>query len=117
MKEWRVSECITKFTNLCDKAFTLRAASKVPGVRRLTPLTKGGRYKTSTLEQVLRDSFKEEYLFGGQRKEDRYGMKVAVTSTVDTGQKAAVLSNYHRNSAEAYQGKWIYTTRSTPSVS
>ena len=100
VKEWRVNNVIDKFIKLCDKAFTPREFHRIPGFRYLTTINHGSKYKNRPFEKVLREHFKEECLFGGQHKEDRYSMKVAVTSTSDTGQQATVLSNYNRHQPE-----------------
>ena len=55
------------------------------------------RYKTRPLESALRKSFSvsDEPLFGGQHS--RSSVRVAVTSTRETGSQAVIMTNYNRS--------------------
>ena len=89
VENWTVDTCIQKFTKLVDKAFIPRIA---PGIR-----FGGSKYRTGGIEQVLKESFKDEYLFGGRKEHSSsYYRRVAVTATNSTGDSAVIFTNYNR---------------------
>lgn len=55
------------------------------------------KYKTKPLEDVLKKSFPSanEPLFGG--KHSQLSVRVAVTSTKETGSQAVIMTNYNRS--------------------
>ena len=58
------------------------------------------KYKTRPFEDVLKTSFSvsNEPLFGGQHTQSF--VRVAVTSTRETGSQAVILTNYNRSGDE-----------------
>ena len=96
--DWSVDECIKKFTELCQTAFTKRKSylafrSKIP-----TTIFRGSMYKTQPLYESLRSSLGDHAIFGGIRNKSRhcYDTKVAITSTDEFAQNAIILANYNR---------------------
>ena len=49
----------------------------------------------------------EQPLFGGQQNHYHSTVKVAVTSTTETGEQALLLTNYNRSHTKDYQGKCL----------
>ncbi|KAI3317161.1 hypothetical protein HD806DRAFT_515838 [Xylariaceae sp. AK1471] len=97
---WSIDECIEKFEGFCEEAFTRRIGSTLPLVGHFIENYHHSRYKTSTLEHVLKEAFTDNLqLFGGERVPDRtsWQVKVAVTATALAGNKTYVLSNYNRH--------------------
>ncbi|KAH6886245.1 hypothetical protein B0T10DRAFT_490889 [Thelonectria olida] len=95
IKNWRVTNCITKFMTLADKAFTKRL---LPGLHDIPIIGKAGRrYHTKPFEEVLQHTFKDDSLFGGYYIDpSNYRTRVALTSTTATGSTPVVLANYNR---------------------
>lgn len=62
------------------------------------------KYRTQPLQDALRDTFKEEMIFGGKFETPKSGRKVAVTSSNDTGGQAVIFTNYNRAASD--QGKY-----------
>ena len=103
---WSVWECIEQFEKLCDTAFTPRELHGVPGLELLAAMHHSySRYKSKPFESILKDSFSKQSLFGGQQAHLQPPVKVAVTSTIATGQKAILLANYSRRQFSDSQGK------------
>ena len=95
---WSVDRCIQHFSDLCVDAFSPREMHGVPFLEKVAAWNhKFSRYKTRPLEKILKDSFMEQPLFGGPRDRSRSMVKVAVTATRDTGEKAVLLTNYNRS--------------------
>lgn len=98
VKNWSTDECIERFVKLCDQAFTPRELNKIPIMKKVAVIGHGSTYKTKPLYAALRAEFGDEVLFGGQQKDNsRTRIKVAVTSTDETGQKAILLANYRHS--------------------
>lgn len=89
VKNWPIDQCIDRFLNLVDKAFSPKFMG---GVSLGTT-----KFKTKPLEEALHDSFQTEALFGGRRQVPPAGRcKVAVTSAKDTAERAVIFTNYNR---------------------
>ena len=97
VKQWDLTSCITQFIRLCDRAFSPREFNKVAGLQQAATVNHGSKYKTRPFQQILREVFGDEQLYGGRRSSHYvYDTKVAVTATSGTGQRAVVLANYSR---------------------
>ena len=100
MKEWSVHDCIRRFRELCDSAFTRREFSGIPMLEQLSTLHHQAKYKSKPLEKGLVESFGDESLFGGTFHGQRTPIKVAVTATTEAGQGPLILTNYNRPQLE-----------------
>lgn len=54
------------------------------------------KYRTKPLEEGLKAAFSDQPLFGGQHSGHHSLVKVAVTSTTESGEKALLVANYNR---------------------
>ncbi|KAK5360276.1 hypothetical protein LTS13_010366 [Exophiala xenobiotica] len=96
VKQWSLNQCISEFVRLCDQAFTPREL-QAPGLKQMTTLRHGSKYRTQPLRNALRQAFGNEDLYGGPKKGHAvYDTKVAVTATSGTGDKPVLLANYSR---------------------
>jgi hypothetical protein len=112
---WSVDECIAKFEELCNKAFTKRRGMGLPGVRLFVENFHHSKYKTGPLELALQEAFsKDGLLFGGHRTSEASTppVKVAVTSYSLTERKPYVLSNYNRLWERRSAGKSHFPSQS-----
>lgn len=109
---WTVESCIERFKQLCNKAFTPREMHGVPIFQQLAAFShENSMYKTRPLLELLKDSFTEDaLLFGGLQEKEHYVLKVAVTSTKDTGQQPVILANYNRPNKKNDSGMSMSTT-------
>ena len=102
-KNWNVEVCTRQFEGLCNKAFTRRAYSNIPGLGHFISHYNHSQYETRPLQEALVEAYSEdEYLFGGSRPHATLSgtdVKVAVTSTSAAG-SAVVFANYNRLCAE-----------------
>lgn len=111
MEGWSIDECIGHFEKLCNSAFTPREFKDIWGLIRLSAINlKYSKYKTKPFERILKGVFSlsDQPLFGGQQKQDRPSVKVAVTSTTETGEQALLLTNYNRSRKNDHQGKYLF---------
>lgn len=106
VKNWTIEECIGKFENLCQRAFTPREFHNVPVLEQVTTFAHKGKYKTRPFIDALKEAFDKDQLFGGVCEEPRYQRKVAVVSTIETNQRAVILTNYNRPQREAEPGSF-----------
>ncbi|PSN60686.1 FabD/lysophospholipase-like protein [Corynespora cassiicola Philippines] len=90
LKNWSVDHCTKMFLNMVDRAFTPKIWG-LGGVKFGTT-----KYRTQPLQDALRDTFKEEMIFGSKFETPRSGRKVAVTSSNDTGGQAVIFTNYNQ---------------------
>jgi len=105
VKDWSVEYCTRKFEDLCRTAFTPRF---VPGIQQIASgVFHTSKYKTEPFNDILRETFGDDQLFGGRSEERRYQRKVAIVSTYGTGQEAVILANYNHPQREAELGKPI----------
>ncbi|PSN59126.1 hypothetical protein BS50DRAFT_594903 [Corynespora cassiicola Philippines] len=94
LKNWSVDHCTKMFLNMVDRAFTPKILG-LGGVKFGTT-----KYRTQPLQDALRDTFKEEMIFGGKFETPKSGRKVAVTSSNDTGGQAVIFTNYNRAASD-----------------
>lgn len=59
-------------------------------------LRHGGQYKTRPLTEALRKMFSDDSIFGGGDRCLKSQVKVAITSTTETGQHPVIFTNYNR---------------------
>lgn len=98
VKGWSLDDCITRFTQLCDPAFTPRELHTIWVLGKWAAVNYGSKYRTSPLHDALEKSLGDAYLFGGLKDGvDNYGTNVAVTATEELGKKAIILANYSRS--------------------
>lgn len=65
--------------------------------QQATTIHHGSTWKTTPLYKCLREAFGDSFLFGGKQEDDAcYAAKVAVTTTEDAAQKAAIITNYFK---------------------
>lgn len=108
--DWSVDYCTKKFKELCAKAFTARTGSSIPVAGFLVELHHHSKYETQPLQEALIDSFGQNNLFGGTRKQSSnltFDTKVAVTSTSTSG-IATVFANYNRPSGDKCKPNILY---------
>ncbi|KAH7392786.1 acyl transferase/acyl hydrolase/lysophospholipase [Pyrenochaeta sp. MPI-SDFR-AT-0127] len=97
VKDWRMKRCIEDFIHLCGIAFTPRPMHDVPILKYLIPFRHVAKYETSPLRTVLKNTFGEQRLFGGDQSQcPDHGAKVAVVAADEAGRRAIVLANYSR---------------------
>jgi hypothetical protein len=91
VKNWSVQECMGRFKNLCNQAFTSRTLG------RLGPyIGQKSQYKTKPLEAALQAAFGQDtLLFGGSSQERLTNIKVAITSTTPVENRPVILTNYN----------------------
>lgn len=101
-KGWTVSQCIRKFKMLAKDAFKKHTTFGWQYLDSLIHSWKHGKYKTRPLEELLREEYGEDKLFGGLSRETRATShqtisqcKVAVTTTTTDG-RPCLLANYNR---------------------
>ena len=89
VKNWPVRSCIALFRKVVDRAFTPKFYGGLKIGKR--------KYRTHPLEEVLKDQFKDESIFGGLHETPAsYARKVAVTASCETGEQAVIFTNYNR---------------------
>jgi len=92
---WSVEECIHKFETVCKRAFQPRRLAYQPFVGFIVQNYYHSLYRTTPFEQVLREAFSEEDLFGAKPADPSTPpLKVAVTTAAAS--LSVVLSNYNR---------------------
>ncbi|KAH7192830.1 uncharacterized protein B0J16DRAFT_394837 [Fusarium flagelliforme] len=93
VKRWTITDCKDHFKSLCKQAFT----PKLP--KAFAAVTMRSQYKTKVLEKGLRSAFDQHsFLYGGSRPDHSTSIRVAVTSTLASENRPAVLSNYNTES-------------------
>ncbi|CEI60194.1 hypothetical protein FVEN_g6376 [Fusarium venenatum] len=93
VKRWSVADCRDHFRSLCKQAFSPRI------VKSLSSVSTRSRYKTKPLEKGLKSAF-DQYsnLYGGSKPDHSTSIRVAVTTTVASENRPAILSNYNTES-------------------
>lgn len=107
---WSVDKCIDHFEKLCATAFTPREFHGIWGFEQLSAINhKYSKYKTKPFEDVLKATFSiaDQPLFGGSQDHCHSPVKVAVTSTTETGENALLLTNYNRSHERDDQGRYV----------
>ncbi|RGP77832.1 hypothetical protein FLONG3_4008 [Fusarium longipes] len=90
VKRWNVADCRHHFRSLCKQAFTPRL------VKQLSAVSMRSQYKTKPLEKGLKSAFDQHsYLYGGSKPDHSTSIRVAVTATLASENRPAVLSNYN----------------------
>ncbi|KAI1161870.1 FabD/lysophospholipase-like protein [Nemania serpens] len=102
VNNWRVSECITYFKELCREAFVPREMHGVPILEKLAAWNHGSIYKTKPFEAMLEKVFSSRPIFGGASDDDEMFAKVAITTTSSVAQHAVVIANYNRPDPTEY---------------
>ncbi|EKJ74391.1 hypothetical protein FPSE_05462 [Fusarium pseudograminearum CS3096] len=93
VKRWNVGDCKDHFRSLCKQAFTPRL------VKQLSVVSMRSQYKTKPLEKGLKSAFGQHaYLYGGSKPDHSTSIRVAVTATLASENRPAVLSNYNTES-------------------
>lgn len=107
-----VDECIGHFEKLCSHAFTPRAFKDIWGLNRLSAINlKYSKYKTKPFERILQEavfSHSDQPLFGGRQNHHRPSVRVALTATSETGERAILLTNYNRSHKKDDQRKCLF---------
>lgn len=106
VKEWPLSECHEKFSSLCHQAFQPREFHNTPVLGKLATLNHKSKWRTKPFEDILRKTFEEDLLFGGNCDTARYQRKVGVVSALNPGRRAVVLTNYNRLQRESAPGMY-----------
>ncbi|KAL6411018.1 hypothetical protein AUP68_07453 [Ilyonectria robusta] len=94
-------QCDTEFVRVSSKAFTKPRESNMPGwigtlVEGVAAFLNQGLYRSTSLEDALKEGLPELSLFGGTFKFKSPSVKTAVTTSTRHGQ-VIVLGNYNRN--------------------
>lgn len=108
---WSIDKCIDNFEKLCVTAFTPRKLHGMWGFEQLAVMNHNySKYKTKPLEEVLKATFSvsNQPLFGGKQDHCHSSVKVAVTSTTESGQTPLLLTNYNRSHKKDHLGKCLY---------
>ncbi|KAI1736759.1 FabD/lysophospholipase-like protein [Xylaria scruposa] len=103
VNNWRVSECITYFKELCRQAFMPRELHGFPILETLAAWNHGSKYKTKPFEAMLEKVFTSRPIFGGTKDDGEMFTKVAITTTSSVAQHAVVLANYNRPDPTEYE--------------
>ena len=108
VEKWSVRQCITKFTELCQQAFSPREFHGIPLLQQLASINhENSLYRTDPFVKALKDSFEDGCLFGGPHNPESYSTKVAVTSTRDTGRQPVIFTNYNRPPHVSNEGECL----------
>lgn len=107
IKEWTVDQCITRFIQLCEKAFTPRELDNVKILRTISLAAFKSRYKSKPLRDALRQTFGEDPLYGRVPEDSLVrDTKVCVTTTSGTVDAGIVVGNYTRQSEDDHWYKF-----------
>ena len=96
VQNWSVQDCINRFRNLCHEAFSERVFYGVPILEQLATAVWKSKYETAPFENLLKNAFGTDLLFGGLSQPHHYARKVAVTTTGGVGWEPRILTNYNR---------------------
>ncbi|KAK4217215.1 hypothetical protein QBC37DRAFT_438226 [Rhypophila decipiens] len=105
VKNWTVSDCMTKFKQLSTKAFSQRP------LKHIALVSHKSYHKTKPLEEALKLAFdKDSALFGGQFQAhgEKSDIKVAVTSTSAVENRPVIMTNYNTAIARATSAAPLY---------
>lgn len=80
---------------MSTKAFTPRFLHST-FLEQAEALYYGGQYKTKPLTEELQKMFSDDSIFGGGHGCLKSQVKVAITSTTETGQQPVIFTNYNR---------------------
>ncbi|KAF7502349.1 hypothetical protein GJ744_006003 [Endocarpon pusillum] len=108
VKQWTVDQCITRFIQLCGKAFTPRELDSVKFLRQVSLLAFRSRYKTKPLRDSLKATFGEDLLYGHVPEDTVVrDNKVCVTTTSGTADCAIAVGNYVRQNEDDHWYKFL----------
>lgn len=100
-RRWTLTEAKRRFQSLARQAFSLRRALSVPVLSAMIQPFCDYKYKTSGIEEALKESFGEEFMFGQlrDRPEDAVGdqVKVGVVTCIEGRYQPCLIANYSRN--------------------
>ena len=105
-RQWTVSDCIGRFLELGNDAFTDRETAGMPVLEGLTTIIHRSKYKTTRLLKALEDSLGDSKLFGWpQGNFSVSATKVAVTSTLHrpTEDQNCLIASYNRPDYDTIQ--------------
>jgi len=93
-----VNKCIQTFEDLVGAAFKLRRFQNYGGLREIQLFFRNSAYESTSFENALKQTFTpDKVLFGSEEPPLPGRLKVAVTATSSSGEKAYLLSNYNTN--------------------
>lgn len=102
-----IDDSICAFKGLVSKAFKKRTGVDIPILGKLIMAHHHGKYKTSGLEAVLKDTFGHGHLFGAPLNQGLIrNLKVGVIAT-SSNRQTFLLTNYNRPPPERKSGKTI----------
>ncbi|KAI0814151.1 acyl transferase/acyl hydrolase/lysophospholipase [Xylaria sp. FL0064] len=110
---WSVDEAASKFKGIVKEIFGPRDIHRVPFLKGVTDIFHGSRYKTQTLENVLKREFSNKLLFGGGSSFHQIS-KVAVTSSSILGKQTTISANYNRFQDENHGIGYDFLRPDTP---
>lgn len=110
LKRLSIEKSIQMFKEFASKSFVPRPLVSWPILGKLVLAHHHGRYKTSSLQDVLKSAFGDESIFGAALDSNLCttvpGLKVALTAT-SSNRKPCLLTNYNRPPPERKpQGTW-----------
>jgi Patatin-like phospholipase len=107
VKQWTVDQSITRFIQLCDKAFTPRELDSFKILRPISLYAFRSRYKSKPLRNALLQSFGDDLLYGHVPEDTLVrDNKVCVTTTSGTADSAIAIGNYTRQSEDDHWYKF-----------
>lgn len=108
VKQWTVEQCITRFIQLCNKAFCPNDFATAKYIGHVSRTIFRSKYKTRALRDVLREQLGEDKLYG-QVPEDTVvrDTKVCVTTTPITAESGIAIGNYTRQSEDEHWYKFL----------
>ncbi|KAI1375162.1 hypothetical protein F4677DRAFT_446666 [Hypoxylon crocopeplum] len=99
-KGWAPKDSIRKFERFAEGAFTKRRSLQVPVVDKIFEPFYTFKYRTSGIEDALREAFGEDYLFGhddSDASSQGDSTKTGVVSCLDGRNQPCLIANYNRN--------------------
>lgn len=108
VKQWTVDQCITRFIQLCDNAFTPNELVNVKYLGYLSRTLWRSKYNTKKLLDILKQTFGEQKLYGYVPEDTVLReTKVCVTTTSGTAESAIAIGNYTRQSEDEHWYKFM----------
>ena len=113
--QWSLKDCIKKFMETVDLAFTPRGLSNGKIAERFMTLKNGSKYSASNLHRVLKDKFSDAFLFGSPIH-NKHSNHVAVISTSEDYTHSIALTNYSRKGNLKMSYKIEFSNDSKPGL-
>lgn len=108
VKQWTVDQCITRFIQLCDNAFTPNELVNVKYLGYISRTLWGSKYNSKKLWDILKQTFGEKTLYGYVPEDTVLrDTKVCVTTTSGTAESAIAIGNYTRQSEDEHWYKFM----------